>query len=621
MKKLWGYIRIYAIGKTNDKRKRHMNKWKIFLLVIVLSGGFIVSCGTVKQDHVTNSDIIAIPSPLIEIHDTKENLPEEQSEDDTEIEETDSFTEPEMNTNPYAMYTETFSGSYLYDIYEANKGSCADGNWFIEESPQFVYHEKYDPLHNEHLNFEWDIELSEMNGTDPLSESLNNYHQQLFEEQKTLMKEHQKEVMEMEPEEIKDHWLSIRFSINISTRASFKWGDIFTVVDMKNIHDRGCYPVIANFNSVSGKQYELDDLFCIENYPEKLLEMIRIKSEGYENGWNLSLEDSDSLPFVIGYQGLLLFDNVSEFSILFKWEELADILKPEIGEIINSGRSTETAYQEFLNGQRKILIEKEDEDLLIYITEDEHCSSLSMEDILEQLEIINHLEEYNNDNRIETIEYAYIDSYNDGNKELAVRFTFYCGVEHANIVFIIVYEENALYLRHVFDSWNRYGSDLYDYGLIRSWGSGGAFTTYDRETFLGKDGRAQIIYDAKYDWGQYEPELFEQVFGFDGSAMNIRKMSYCISDNEYVYLKVPEKDDIQSILGIDLSLETIDEKWEEYCKLYEQKNGTLSTWEEIEEQIRKRREELGISESWVVTTMPDWKLVENPAYHQYVKNL
>lgn len=240
--------------------------------------------------------------------------------------------------NPYAMYTETFSGGYLYDIYEANKGSSADGDWFMEESKKYVYHEQYDPLNNEHLNFEWDIELSEMKGTAPLSISFNNYHQQLFEEQKVLMEKHQKEVMEMEPEEINDHWLSIRFSMNISTRASFKWGDIFTVVDMKNIHDRGCYPVIANFNTVSGKQYQLGDLFCIENYPEELLEIIRAESGGYENGWSVPLGRPDSMPFVIGYQGLLLFDGVSGFSILFEWSDLEDILSEEmIHELQNIG--------------------------------------------------------------------------------------------------------------------------------------------------------------------------------------------------------------------------------------------------------------------------------------------
>ena len=104
----------------------------------------------------------------------------------------------------------------------------------MEASEKFVYHKQFDPLHDENLNFEWSIELSEMEGTDPLSDSLNQYHRELFEEQKTLMEAHQKEMMEMEPDEIRDRWMSIRFSNNLSTRASFKWGNVFTVVDMEN---------------------------------------------------------------------------------------------------------------------------------------------------------------------------------------------------------------------------------------------------------------------------------------------------------------------------------------------------------------------------------------------------
>ena len=116
----------------------------------------MISCG-IKQDHA-----IAIPSLVTKMYDLKENETEELSKAEDEIEEASSLIEPEMSeafkvneNNPYAMYTETFSGGYLYD-----------------------------PLNNERLNFEWDIELSEMEGTDSLSEA---------------MEEHQKEVKEMEP--------------------------------------------------------------------------------------------------------------------------------------------------------------------------------------------------------------------------------------------------------------------------------------------------------------------------------------------------------------------------------------------------------------------------------------
>ena len=43
--------------------------------------------------------------------------------------------------------------------------------------------------------------------------------------------------------------------------------------------------------------------------------------------------------------------------------------------------------------------------------------------------------------------------------------------------------------------------------------------------------------------------------------------------------------------------------------------------EEIDEQIWRRRRELGILEQWVETTKPDWKAVNHPVYKQYVKEI
>lgn len=327
---------------------------------------------------------------------------------------------------------------------------------------------------------------------------------------------------------------------------------------------------------------------------------------------------------------LLLIFVLLGCAMVFCWTKQVQAIDADITAIpkpameINGRNASEAAYQEFLNGKREIFIEEEDAALLEYTFTDTYCgSSISMEEVLEELEVGFSLEEYNGDHRIETIEYAYIDSYNDGNKELAVRFTFHCGVEHISLVFIVVYEEDTLYLRHILDSWNRFGADLYNYGRIIDWGSGGAFTTYDGESFLGKDGRTQTIYEAVYEWGQYEPELFGQVFGLNESNMAqiILKKEYRISDKEYVCLQMPEKDDIQEMLGENLTQEKINGKWEEFCKLYEERNGELTTQEEIDEQIRKRRKELGISQNWVVTAKPDWKLVENPVYIRHVKGI
>ncbi len=234
--------------------------------------------------------------------------------------------------NPYAEYTETFSGCYLYDIYEANRGSSADGDWFIDGSERFTYYKTYN--FDESRNIKWCIELAEMKGADNLAEEFNNYHNDLFESRKEKMEKSQEKVMGMNVDEL-DISLE-QYGDQIYTRASFWWGNIFTVVDIVDPHYRGCYTVIANFNSVSGKQYELGDLFCVDNYTEELIDVIKEQLGGYENGWNIELESPEELSFVIGYQGLLLIDNTSARSILIGWNELKNILSQEILNELNT---------------------------------------------------------------------------------------------------------------------------------------------------------------------------------------------------------------------------------------------------------------------------------------------
>lgn len=238
----------------------------------------------------------------------------------------DIVSEKIDSTNPYALYKETFSGAYLYDIYEANKGSNADGDWFIDDSERFTYYEVYDPLNNENLNIEWEIELSEMKETNQLARTVNEYHAELFEGQKKKMQEEQQKIMSMEVDDLDYYWA--QYSSNIHTMASFEWGNIFTVVDMKDTHYRGCSAVVANFNKVSGKKYDIDDLFDTEDYKDKLLEIIKQESDGYDDGWERSLK-SDTFSVMIGYCGLLLIDKYPARTFFIEWDKLKDILSKE----------------------------------------------------------------------------------------------------------------------------------------------------------------------------------------------------------------------------------------------------------------------------------------------------
>ena len=234
----------------------------------------------------------------------------------------------EESPNPYA-HLDTFSSAYLYDIYEAGKESTADGDWFIDDSERFTYYEVYDPLNDEHLSAEWEIELAEMKGTDRLAQAVNEYHAELFEEQKEWMREKQDTVMAMDVEEYRSGMNGRRDSNNIRTMVSFEWGNVFTVVDMENRFDRRCCPVIANFNRVTGEKYEFADLFNTDDYNAKLLELIRYRYDGYVNDWDMDLE-SESFSFMITNQGLLVINDYPPRSLLFDWIELEDILNREV---------------------------------------------------------------------------------------------------------------------------------------------------------------------------------------------------------------------------------------------------------------------------------------------------
>lgn len=244
-------------------------------------------------------------------------------------EKTNTYSEEKDYSNPYEKYRETFDGLYLYDIYEANKGGEADRDWFVDGSDRFTYYKVYDPLNDEHLSAEWEIELAEMKGTDKLAQAVNEYHTELFEDQKEWMQEKQKTVMAMDVEEYRSGINLRHYSNNIRTMASFEWDNIFTVVDMENISDRRCCPVIANFNKTTGKKYEFADLFNTEDYREKLLEIIRRKLGGYTSGWDISEEYPFS--FAISYHGLLFYEDVYGTSdmLLIEWGELEDILSQE----------------------------------------------------------------------------------------------------------------------------------------------------------------------------------------------------------------------------------------------------------------------------------------------------
>lgn len=262
------------------------------------------------------------------------------------------------------------------------------------------------------------------------------------------------------------------------------------------------------------------------------------------------------------------------------------------------------AFEEFLDGNRKVFFEIGMRDLFQnddFLTAEMLKQGASLEDILKQVN-----EYLCWDDKMATLTYAYIDCCKDGKPELAIRFGGLRSVDDDEWVFIIVYDNGRLVLRHGFESYTRGSADLYEYGFISKSGSSSATCSIYEEEFLKADGRICPVYTATsnyLDAASYDLE--EEVF--EREEVFIVNWSYIIDDQEYEILELLDDADPK--------------KWKKFCALYEQKYGRLYTQEEIDRLIQKRKREAGIQEEWAEKKKSDWKLVENSRYRKYVKEI
>lgn len=257
------------------------------------------------------------------------------------IEEGNCVRITEKEENPYS--TETSVGFYLYDIFEANRGSCSGKEWYSDES--FQYYEIFDPLQDEHYNMEWEITLLKLQDAIPVADKFNQYHESLFEKEKEEMVKLYEEGTAQYKEGLSPDFSY--YSRNLRTEACYSWGSFFTVVDVANVHmsqTGGCSIITANFNKSSGKQYQLDDLFIVKDYKKRLL--MKMEAQYQEeiylvNDWSDCLNE-DEVTFLLTFKGLMLIDNFEQRTFLFEWNELEDIL---CREIINGEKEKEENTQ------------------------------------------------------------------------------------------------------------------------------------------------------------------------------------------------------------------------------------------------------------------------------------
>lgn len=200
---------------------------------------------------------------------------------------------------------------------------------------------------------------------------------------------------------------------------------------------------------------------------------------------------------------------------------------------------SDTACQEFLEGKRLLYIDEEAHQILEELSYcglgGLGCGAFSMKEILEKLNEC-YYENYEENNRIACIEYAYLGS--GKNQKLAVRFDARMQAEDFQLTFIIVYKDGKLFLRHALESWSRNSISINQYGYIWNFGSSGAFAGGSYEALINDSGRADYVFERDFYWSDIEePEICQQIYGteeyfFEQVSYRIQEKAYAL---EYVH--------------------------------------------------------------------------------------
>ncbi len=200
--------------------------------------------------------------------------------------------------------------------------------------------------------------------------------------------------------------------------------------------------------------------------------------------------------------------------------------------------------------------------------------------------------------KISKMEYSYLDCGNDGNKELALRFTCPIVEQQSTMTMIVKEMDGKLQLIHSFDEWSRCSASLNEYGFVSSGGSGGA-AVHSFET-------GYIDASGKYNFGYSEIDYSDvDAFGmeYDNTGYDLNSISGILelftlrtkpttmddykpqyfacaiedngNDTEELYKSGPYKSILDSFTGINFM------KYDEMLKLENQRNEEIGATSEI----------------------------------------
>lgn len=271
------------------------------------------------------------------------------------------------------------------------------------------------------------------------------------------------------------------------------------------------------------------------------------------------------------------------------------------------------AFQEFIEGTKGILLE--DEAVPLYFQMDGELMELDTDKeyyLVELLDMVtkSYFQYFEDRTKIGALEYAYLDLGADGVLDMAVRFkglNIYSENDDSSLVFIIVYENEKLYMRCSYETWARSEGTLYYNGYKLCNGSGGAGDHILEESLITVQGRAEIIsfQEILSAWWcrDISPQAYDEVWG-DEASDNLEVKVFHIDGNVLICCEAGE-----------------DEKIARFISLCEQQGIVFSTQEEVNKQIEMRKTELGLDDKEMIQRECSWQKVEASSYSDFIEEI
>lgn len=208
----------------------------------------------------------------------------------------------------------------------------------------------------------------------------------------------------------------------------------------------------------------------------------------------------------------------------------------------------------------------------------------------------------------EDMEYALLDSENDGEVELAVRLN-HVGIDGpddtSTTTLILKEADKTLLLCDAFDTWNRSEDTQYFYGFRDGGGSSGAGDHSYEANFIDGKGVKQQIYQCRsvggygiFDVNEKGSQDYNEIYNGelpDGLVMDV----YTIGGKDYFVYNIEYSKDEQQKTKDEEMVKTL-------IACYNKQGAKFLTNEEIQKLIDERKQELGIKESWCEKKELDW---------------